>query len=76
MEQTCYIYSTWRMQVSILEDSPTREMLRTTITNYLAENTGTATSPMIEWGALKVMIRGACIHNSIGAKCALQAEFN
>ena len=62
------------MPISILEDVPTKELLGTTITDYLSHNTDTASSSLIEWEALKVVVRGACIHNSIGAKHALVRE--
>ena len=62
------------MQPAILDDVPTREKLRGTITHYFNENNGTASSSSIEWEAFKTVIRGTCIHNAIGVAHTLRHE--
>lgn len=60
--------STWKLQPQLLEDAPFRLALSSTITHYLNENWNTATTRLIEWDALKVVIRGAAIGQVVGAR--------
>ena len=48
---------TWRLQPNLLEDVVFKSTLAAAITTYFDENTHTASSPLIEWEAFKVVIQ-------------------
>ena len=52
---------TWRLKPEALEEGMFRETIREHITQYFEANHNTASSPLMEWDAFKVVIRGRCI---------------
>ena len=49
---------TWRLQPAALEDPVFRSTIGESIASYFTENTGIATSTLMEWDAFKVVLRG------------------
>ncbi|KAJ1084299.1 hypothetical protein NDU88_004451 [Pleurodeles waltl] len=65
---------TWRLLPIMLEDTPLREELAQTIKTFFHNNTDTASSPLIEWEAFKVVIRGVIIGAVTGVRKTLVSE--
>ncbi|KAJ1214371.1 hypothetical protein NDU88_001990 [Pleurodeles waltl] len=65
---------TWRLQPMILEDTALREELAQTITTFFHNNAGSASSPLVEWEAFKVVIRGVTMGATSGVRKTLITE--
>ena len=65
---------TWRLKPEALEEGAFRETIREHIIQYFEVNHNTASSPLVEWDAFKVIIRGRCIAEMVGVRCTLVAE--
>ncbi|KAJ1155231.1 hypothetical protein NDU88_007966 [Pleurodeles waltl] len=64
----------WRLQPSLLENAVLKEEIAGVITNFFTDNTDTASSPLVEWEAFKVVIRGAVMVTASGAQVVISRE--
>ncbi|KAJ1161669.1 hypothetical protein NDU88_002152 [Pleurodeles waltl] len=65
---------TWWLQRLLLEDAVLKDEVATVITNYITENTETASSSLVEWKAFKVVIRGARMGATVSARATIVKE--
>lgn len=59
---------TWRLQPQLLEDAPYRATMLNTLVHYFRENWNTASSHLMEWDAMKSVVRGVSIGQVVGAR--------
>lgn len=59
---------TWRLWPQTLEDSVFCNTLAITLQNYFTEKHNTASTVMVEWDAVKAVIRGAAISVTVEAR--------
>ncbi|KAJ1197494.1 hypothetical protein NDU88_001351 [Pleurodeles waltl] len=64
----------WRMQPELLGNHNYRQDIQEALNGYFSENCTTAQSRGIEWGALKVVIRGESLTKTYGIRKKLDQE--
>ncbi|KAJ1203575.1 hypothetical protein NDU88_007360 [Pleurodeles waltl] len=65
---------TWRLHPAALEDYVYRTALLQRLTEYLTLNPGSASSRGIKWEALKVVVRGHCLGQTVGIRRNLERD--
>lgn len=64
----------WRLDPSLLEDEGFHQLLAAQLTTFFIENVNTTSSPLIEWEAFKVFVRGQCLGQTVGLRRTLDKE--
>ncbi|KAJ1120391.1 hypothetical protein NDU88_008561 [Pleurodeles waltl] len=67
---------TWRLQLSLLRDSPFRAELADGIDSYFKINTKSPSLRAVEWDRHKVVVPGLCMSASGGVRRTLTAELH
>ncbi|KAJ1175197.1 hypothetical protein NDU88_000488 [Pleurodeles waltl] len=64
----------WGLQPAVLEDHALRAEKAETLTHYFAESWGTSTSKLMDWEAMKVVLRGHFIRAVVGARATTDKD--